>query len=212
MSEMATVWTARSNRPDLVNVACRMADFGYTVGMMQLRRIGGQLEVVGTDNYVLFRAVADCDFDGWPDGEHATVDKWECTDLRAIRKFVVDGHVESPYPLTIKVERVADKAAIIEFSSSDSFGLTKSCEFECVDRKLIDVAMFEGLTTDGADGRIWADTKTWSAIGKLTGWSPGTWALEDHGPGKAFRLDKVSEPGTFIIAMPARRDQKEAQG
>lgn len=178
-------------------------------GVVQLTRRGDELEVVGTNSYVLLCASAPCDFEGWPDGE--TV-KFSSNKYRARS--------------VAKLFKAACKHALCKiFATVEDWEGTRVLELEAVDAgeyrviarisldegKPLNLEKFENMPDDEHKGHVASTSKTWHEIAELvrrTDMINTTWTFHDRGPLHAFDLRR-HDGKAYVIAMPVRAGDNE---
>ena len=192
---------------DEVRAAMWLACNSWSGGRLQLRRLGNALEIVGTDNFTLFRGVEKCvEFEGWEDGKTAkTCATGEA--LRVLRKlkrlqdwpddFSICIEVKGPYDTLMKV-------VICESPYAET--RTELVALNCND---IDVDQLLRLEPEPGQRNIHVARDVLHAIHKL-GEITRTqeWGVRAYGDLKAFTLESA-QTGDLIVAMPCRHADKE---
>lgn len=171
--------------------------------ILQFKRVGDKLEVMGTNCYVSVSGEIDASFSGWDDG--VAVKLTECAPtyglLELLRSIDVD---EGPHELEI----VGNCATYI----IDGINTRSNVFFTAANMKPIDTDGLAGLASEAPEGRTLMASENLRIMAKLTkmlGFKHTGWYIEPHGKNRAMALRPNPENDTnniLIMAMPQRED------
>lgn len=182
---------------DGLRVAAWLAGQGVS-GLLRFARRGDDMEVIGTDSYVLLRVLAECDYEDWPEGESVQI--VGTVEAKAVRKVVGSPSFGDLRPLTVSVTE-AGGAQKVEFSRRDEDAVLRS--FSCVDdsRRVDYEALVSGVEKGESEGHV--SSYLWGTVGQVVSKLPCVeWELRDHGPKNPFELTSVCGR---ILAQPSAR-------
>lgn len=173
----------------------------YNYGRCELARVGDELQVVGTDAYVLVCAkVGAVAFDGWQDGDYVNIS--DIMGLRAMRRMCDKGAGGVARPMSVTVD---DGCVEVRRTSPADSIVEQVMRFTDTDPRRLNLEKFDGIEVIGKPVSCWMTTSNWKAIGKLVGivCPSSTWRMSFLGEGAPWRLDEHNGRA-YILAMPLK--------
>ena len=181
-------------------------------GRIDLIRHGDELQVVGTDCYVLVSSLVSCQFDSWPDGECVSLSNFY-REAGAIRKLLKRVEKYTSQTVVLTVEDDGADGRILQVETIDTIDVSWSCfsmkvRFKLLPARRIDLGKFEDMIDCQPEGHVSMSESTLEMIGKLVKKVSGygsIWTFNDRGPLHAFDIRR-NDGKTYIIAMPVRTE------
>ena len=187
----AAAWIAKKNRD----------------GRIQLARFGDELQVVGTDSYVLVSSLIPCQFDSWPDGASVTfindggaADKIE-TLVKSLRKYMI-----RKVALTIEIDDFNDYE--LQMMGTNAAGFSNKLCIVLRTTSRINLEKFENMLDCQPEGHVAMSDETLESIGTLVKKARcycASWIFNDRDPLHAFDIRR-HDGKAYIIAMPVRAE------
>ncbi len=171
--------------------------------ILQFKRVGDKLEVMGSNAYIIVSGEIDASFSGWDDG--VAVKLTECEAIYALLKLLRSIDVD---------EGVHELEIVGNFATYIIDGTTTKSDvfFTSVNMKPLDMDGLAGLASEAPEGRTLMASENLRIMAKLTkmlGFKHTGWYIEPHGKNKAMALRPNPENDTnniLIMAMPQRED------
>ena len=176
-------------------------------GVVQLTRKGDELEIMGTNGYIMVLVRELCGFDEWPDGESIKFASSEHRAKSVAKLIKLACKNSTPCRICATVEEWEGGCVLqLEALTTGTFSIRARLNLD--DGKPISLEKFENMPTDAHEGHVASSGKTWWHIGKLIAkvdMIPTTtaWTFHDCGPLHAYDLQR-DDGKARIIAMPMK--------
>lgn len=176
-------------------------------GRIDLIRHGDELQVVGTDCYVLVSSLASCQFDSWPDGECVSFSNFN-HEAGTIRRLLKRVKKYTSHAVVLTVEDDGADGRTLRMETTDESCLSTKVCFKLLPAKRLNLEKFDNMVDCQPEGHVCMRDSTLKMIGKLVekvSWYCSTWTFNDRGPLHAFDIRR-SDGKAYIIAMPTRAE------
>lgn len=195
----------------VLDAAAWIADNNFN-GRIDLIRHGDELQVVGTDCYVLVSSLVSCQFGSWPDGECVSFSNFN-REAHAIRKLLkrVEKYTSQTVVLTVEDDGADGRMLRVETTDVSWSCFSMKVSFKLLPAKRLNLEKFEDVIDCQPEGHVSMSDSTLKMIGKLVKKVSGygsTWTFNDRGPLHAFDIRR-SDGKAYIIAMPVRAGDNE---
>lgn len=176
-------------------------------GRIDLIRHGDELQVVGTDCYILVSSLVSCQFDSWPDGECVSFSNFNC-EAGAIRRLLkrVKKYTSQAVVLTVEDDWADVRTLHVETTDESCFSMRVCFKLLPVNR--LNLEKLSDVVDCTPEGHVSMSDSTLKMIGKLVkkvSWYCSTWTFNDRGPLHAFDIRR-HDGKAYIIAMPVRAE------
>jgi hypothetical protein len=176
-------------------------------GRIELVRCGDELQVTGTDNYVLVCSLVDCNLESWPDGEGVTFFNHNNAAatigrlLKSVSKYMAEAVV-------LTVENDEYGAPVLQIEATDVSGFGTEVNLDLVKTCRLDLAKLNNMDECQPEGHVSVSGTMLETIGKLVkkaSWYNATWTCHDRGPLHLFDIRRT-DGKAYIMAMPVRAE------
>lgn len=173
-------------------------------GWIELVRCGDELQVTGTDAYVLVCSLVDCNLESWPDGEGVTFHNGNGAAatigrlLRSVNNCMVEAVV-----LTVEDDECDNP--VLQIEATDVSGFSAKVRLDlCTTNRRIDLARLNDMDGCQPEGHVTVSGTKLKTIGKLVkkvDLYNACWTWHDRGPLHAFDIRR-RDGKAYIIVMP----------
>lgn len=207
MSDKMSAWLDDDGMR-VLDAAAWIADNNFS-GRIDLIRHGDELQVAGTDGYVLVSSLVSCPLDSWPDGECVSFSNFN-REAGAIRKLLkrVKKFTSQTVVLTVEDDGADGRMLQVETIDVSWSCFSMKVSFKLLPARRLNLEKFEDMINCQPEGHVSMSDSTIKTIGKLVkklSWDSRVWTFNDRGPLHAFDIRR-NDGKAYIIAMPTRAE------